>query len=84
MEWTFPWVIQRTQIIQKQSTMVKPCISVKASVEGFASYKDRLDSFRNHYAILEATVQFFISVLFLVQAIWRKFEWGFGDIATSF
>jgi len=53
----------------KQSTMVKPCILVEAGVEGFASYKDGLDPFRNHYVVLEATVQFLMSVLFLVQAI---------------
>jgi hypothetical protein len=40
-----------------------------ANVEGFAPCKDDLCPFRNHYAILETTIQFSIFALFLVQAV---------------
>jgi hypothetical protein len=60
--------------------MVKPCILVVASVEGFAPCKDDLCPFHSHYANLEATIYFSIFVLFLVQTVWKKFKQGFGDI----
>jgi hypothetical protein len=44
-------------------------MSVVAAVEGFASCKDGLHPFHSHYAVLEATVQFLIFVLFLVQTV---------------
>jgi hypothetical protein len=84
MEWTFPWAIQRMWVIQKQGVMVWPCILVVVNIERFAPCKDGLCPFRSHYVVLTATIQFLIFVLFLVQIVWRKFKWGFGDIATSF
>ncbi len=84
MEQIFLWDIQRTWIIQKQGAMVKLCVSIVAGVERFAPCKDDLCPFHNHYVVLEANVQFSLFVLFLVQAIWRKFKQGSGNIAISF
>jgi hypothetical protein len=64
--------------------MVKPCISIVVGIEGFSPYKYGLHPFCNHYAILEAAIEFPISILFLVQTISKKFEHGFDNISTSF
>jgi hypothetical protein len=55
-----------------------------ASIERFAPCKDSLCWFCSHYVVFEVTIQFSIFCLFLVQAIWRKFEQGSSDIVTSF
>ncbi len=46
----------------KQGTMVRPCVLVVASVEGFARCKNGLCPFHNHYVVFEANVQFLLSV----------------------
>ncbi len=69
---------------QKKGVMVKPCILVVVGVERFAPCKDDLCPFSNHYVIIETIFQFLISILFLVQVVWRKFEHGSNNIATSF
>ncbi len=68
----------------KKRCKVRPCVSVMAAVEGFTLCKDNLRPFHSHYSILEIIVPFSLSILFLVQPIWRKFEHGFSDIVTSF
>jgi hypothetical protein len=83
MERTFPSSIQRTWIIQNQGAMVRPYILVVARIERFSPCKDVLRPFCNHYVVLKVAIKFSIFVLFFVQAIWRKFEQGSGNIATS-
>jgi hypothetical protein len=68
----------------RKGAMVKPCISVVASVEGFTPCKNDLHPFCNHYVVFETVLQFLISILSLVQIVWKKFERGSSNIATSF
>jgi hypothetical protein len=56
-------------IYPKKGAMVKPCISIVVDVEGFALCKDDLRPFCSHHVVFEATVEYFISVSFLVQVV---------------
>ncbi len=46
----------KTWAIQKQGIMVKPCISVVVSVEGFALCKDGLHPFHSYHVVFEVVV----------------------------
>jgi hypothetical protein len=48
--------------------MVKPCISVVASIEVFALCKDSLHPFHSYNVVFKVIVQLSISILFLVHA----------------
>ncbi len=79
-----PWTISRMWGIQKQSAMVKPCISVMANIERFSLCKNNLRLFHSHHVIFEVAIQVSIFVLILVQAVWRKSNQGSSNITTSF
>jgi hypothetical protein len=53
----------------RKGAMVRPCILVVASVEGFTPCKNDLRPFCNHYVVFETVLQFLISILFLVQVV---------------
>jgi len=84
VEWIFPWAIQRTWVIQEQGAMVRPLILVATAIEKFTLCKDGLCPFQCHYAVFEVIFQLSIFIIFLVQAVSRKFKWGSSDIPTSF